>query len=54
MFVKRKPEPLGAELKNIGCALSGIMLFIEIVRGAAEVRDRFWLLLYGYLNCYGL
>ena len=37
MFVRRKPEPLGAEMKNIGCALSGMLLFMEIVRGRAEV-----------------
>ena len=37
MFVKRKPEPLGVEFKNIGDALSGIMLFMEITKGKAEI-----------------
>ena len=37
MFVRRKPEPLGVEMKNIGCALSGLILFMEIVKGKAEV-----------------
>ena len=31
--VPRKPEPLGAELKTTGCALSGALLFIEICKG---------------------
>ena len=43
MFVRRKPEPLGAELKNIGCALSGVILFMEIVRGKAEtVKPKYY------------
>ena len=37
MFVKRKPEPLGVEMKTIGDALSGLILRLEIVRGKAEV-----------------
>ena len=37
MFVRRKPEPLGVEFKNIGDALSGIILFQEITKGKAEV-----------------
>ena len=37
MFVRRKPEPLGVELKNIGDALSGIILSMEIVKGKAEI-----------------
>jgi hypothetical protein len=32
-FVKRKPEPLGCEFKNSGCALSGIILNMEIMKG---------------------
>ena len=32
-FVKRKPEPLGVEMKGIGCALSGIVLRQEICEG---------------------
>ena len=37
MFVRRKPEPLGVEFKNMGDALSGVMLFLEITKGKAEV-----------------
>ncbi|KAL1519186.1 hypothetical protein AB1Y20_003446 [Prymnesium parvum] len=36
MFVRRKPEPLGAEFKNIGDALSGLILRMEITKGKAE------------------
>ena len=43
MFVKRKPEPLGVEMKNIGDALSGMLLFMEIVRGKAEIiKPKYW------------
>ena len=37
MFVRRKPEPLGVELKNTADALMGVILFMEIVKGKAEV-----------------
>ena len=37
MFVRRKPEPLGVEFKNIGDALSGIILYQEITKGKAEL-----------------
>lgn len=43
MFVKRKPEPLGAEFKNIGDALSGMILNMEITKGKAElIKPKFW------------
>ena len=43
MFVKRKPEPLGAEMKNIGDALSGLMLKLEITKGKAEeVKPKYY------------
>ncbi len=29
-FVKRKPEPLGCELKTVADGLTGIMLFLEV------------------------
>ena len=29
----RKPEPLGAELKTTACAISNLMLFVEICKG---------------------
>jgi len=42
-FVRRKPEPLGTEIKNIGCALSGLIIFMEIMKGKAElVKPKFW------------
>ena len=34
-WVPRKPEPLGAELKALACALSGLMLRMEICEGKA-------------------
>ena len=37
MFVQRKPEPLGVELKNIGDAESGLILFQELTKGKADV-----------------
>ena len=37
MFVKRKPEPLGAEFKDIADAQSKILLRAEITKGKAEV-----------------
>ena len=37
MFVQRKPEPLGVVFKNIGDALSGVILAMEITKGKAEV-----------------
>jgi hypothetical protein len=43
MFVRRKPEPLGVELKDMGDALSGCMLFLEITKGKAEViKPKYW------------
>ena len=43
MFVKRKPEPLGVEFKTIGCALSGVLLNIEITKGKADViKPKYW------------
>ena len=36
MFVKRKPEPLGVELKDTGDALSGMLLFLEITEGSTS------------------
>ena len=32
-FIRRKPEPLGCELKNVGDALSGILMQQEIAEG---------------------
>ena len=38
-WVPRKPEPLSAELKTVGCALSGILLGIEICKGKETHKD---------------
>lgn len=43
MFVRRKPEPLGTEMKTLGDAQSGLLLKLEIVRGKAEiVKPKFY------------
>ena len=34
-FIKRKPEPLGTEFKTVCCALTGVMLHMELQRGKA-------------------
>ena len=39
-FIKRKPEPLGSEFKTLACGVSGIMLYLEIQRGKAEMPKR--------------
>eukprot|EP00965_Chrysotila_dentata_P153353 5069053-Pleurochrysis_carterae.AAC.1 len=33
-YVERKPEPLGAEIKNSACGLSGVIFFLEVMEGA--------------------
>ena len=38
-FVKRKPEPLGCEVKNLCDGVSGVMLFLEIQEGK-ELMER--------------
>ena len=43
VFIKRKPEPCGVEFKNIGDALSGIILFVEMHEGKAEdLKWKWW------------
>uniref|UniRef100_A0A7S3F473 PiggyBac transposable element-derived protein domain-containing protein n=1 Tax=Haptolina ericina TaxID=156174 RepID=A0A7S3F473_9EUKA len=43
MFVRRKPEPLGVEIKATGDALSELILFMEIVKGKAEkIKPKYW------------
>jgi hypothetical protein len=37
-FIPRKPEPLGAEFKCICCAITGIMIWIELQRGKDGMR----------------
>ena len=32
-YLPRKPKPLGTELKDIACAVTGVMLFLDIARG---------------------
>lgn len=41
-WVPRKPEPVGAELKDIGCALSGLILGIEICEGKERHKAQEW------------
>lgn len=42
-WVPRKPEPLGAELKTTGDALSGVLLFVEIQEGKeAHAKQEFY------------
>ena len=38
-WVPRKPEPLGTELKTAGCALSGMIITIEICKGKETHKD---------------
>ena len=38
-WVPRKPEPLGAELKTAGCALSGMIIRIEVCKGKDTHKD---------------
>jgi hypothetical protein len=35
-YVPRKPGPLGLEVKNTGCALSGLLIFLEFCEGKAS------------------
>jgi hypothetical protein len=37
-FVFRKPKPLGTEYKVAACAFSGILLYLEIQKGAVPMR----------------
>ena len=38
-FIMRKPEPLGTELKTVCCAKTGVMTYMEIMRGAKGMKD---------------
>jgi hypothetical protein len=41
-FVRRKPEPLGAEVKNLCCGESGVMLNLELQEGKVKMaRGKF-------------
>ena len=39
-FIARKPEPLGIEFKTVCCALTGIMLYLEIQRGKDRMKEQ--------------
>jgi hypothetical protein len=39
-FVKRKPEPLGAEVKNLCDGLSGVMLYLELQEGKTRMAAK--------------
>ena len=38
-FILQKPEDLGAELKIVVCAVTGVILSIEIQRGKEAMRE---------------
>ena len=38
-FILRKPEPSGTELKTVCCAKTGVMTYMEIMRGAKGMRE---------------
>lgn len=38
-FILRKPEPLGTELKTVCCAKTGVMTYMEIMRGAKGMKE---------------
>jgi len=38
-FIKRKPRPLGTEMKCAACGRSGVMLYIEIQEGKDRMRS---------------
>ena len=37
-FVLRKPEPLGTEFKTVCCATTGVMSYMEIMRGKEGIE----------------
>ncbi len=39
-LVKRKPEPLGCEVKCLCCAVSGVMLFLELQEGKERMGKK--------------
>ena len=47
-FVKRKPEPLGTELKSTADALSGTILHVEICEGKTRHKEQTWYDEYGH------
>lgn len=38
-YIFRKPEPLGTEFKNVACAATGVMTYLEIQRGKTPMRN---------------
>ena len=38
-FIRRKPEPLGTELKTCACGKTGVMLFLEVQKGKEGMAD---------------
>ena len=39
-FVKRKPEPLGTEFKNLVDGISGHMLWLELQEGKERMKNK--------------
>jgi len=38
-YIKRKPEPLGTEVKSACCATTGVMVYAEIMKGKCAMRE---------------
>ena len=39
-YVPRKPEPLGAEVKNLCDGISGVMLYLELQEGKVRMANQ--------------
>ena len=38
LYIFRKPEPLGTEMKNVACSMLGTMLHLEIQKGKEDMK----------------
>ena len=47
-YIERKPDPLGAELKVLACAVSGMTLRVELQEGAERHAQQEWFDEYGH------
>ncbi|KAK3258694.1 hypothetical protein CYMTET_32271 [Cymbomonas tetramitiformis] len=54
MFVRRKPDPLGHELKNVSDALSRIMVWVELQEGKDRDRLKNYVREYGATTAFAL
>eukprot|EP00965_Chrysotila_dentata_P079503 2622036-Pleurochrysis_carterae.AAC.1 len=53
-YVERKPEPLGAEIKDSACGESGVIFFLEVMEGAAAHAGQKWADEWGYTQALNL